>query len=68
MSGGRSETFAGLAGAGDLASAVKGGQSAESRATVSLLGLAFERRGIDAIGHRRPARRAGRGGIARPVA
>ena len=48
-SGGRSETFAGLADAGDLvASAVSGGQSAESRATVPLLGLAFERRGIDA--------------------
>jgi glycerol-3-phosphate dehydrogenase (NAD(P)+) len=48
-SGGRSETFAGLAGAGDLvAAAIGGGQSAESRATVPLLGLAFERRGIDA--------------------
>jgi glycerol-3-phosphate dehydrogenase (NAD(P)+) len=47
--GGRSETFAGLAGAGDLvAGAIGGGQSAESRATVPLLGLAFERRGIDA--------------------
>ena len=48
-SGGRSETFAGLAGAGDLvASAIAGGQTADSRATVPLLGLAFERRGIDA--------------------
>ena len=48
-SGGRSETFAGLAGAGDLvAAAIGGGQSAESRATVPLLGLAFERRCIDA--------------------
>ena len=48
-SGGRSETFAGLAGAGDLvASAIAGGQTADSRATVPLLGLAFERRGVDA--------------------
>jgi glycerol-3-phosphate dehydrogenase (NAD(P)+) len=48
-SGGRSETFAGLAGAGDLvASAIAGGQTADSRATVALLELAFERRGIDA--------------------
>jgi glycerol-3-phosphate dehydrogenase (NAD(P)+) len=48
-SGGRSETFAGLAGAGDLvASAIAGGQTADSRATVPLLGLAFDRRGIDA--------------------
>jgi glycerol-3-phosphate dehydrogenase (NAD(P)+) len=48
-SGGRSESFAGLAGAGDLvASAIGGGQTADSRATVPLLGLAFERRGIDA--------------------
>jgi glycerol-3-phosphate dehydrogenase (NAD(P)+) len=48
-SGGRSETFAGLAGAGDLvATAIDGNQMAESRATVPLLGLAFERRGIDA--------------------
>jgi glycerol-3-phosphate dehydrogenase (NAD(P)+) len=48
-SGGRSETFAGLAGAGDLvASAIAAGQSADSRATVPLLGLAFDRRGIDA--------------------
>jgi glycerol-3-phosphate dehydrogenase (NAD(P)+) len=72
-SGGRSETFAGLAGAGDLvATAIAEGsrnrragemvgagvpagqveasmdQIAESLATVPLLGLAFERRGIDA--------------------
>jgi glycerol-3-phosphate dehydrogenase (NAD(P)+) len=72
-SGGRSETFAGLAGAGDLvATAIAEGsrnrragelvgaglsptqveaavsQTAESLATVPLLGLAFERRGIDA--------------------
>jgi glycerol-3-phosphate dehydrogenase (NAD(P)+) len=48
-SGGRSETFAGLAGAGDLvASAIAGGQTADSRATLPLLELAFERRGIDA--------------------
>ena len=48
-SGGRSETFAGLAGAGDLvASAISGGQTADSRGTLPLLGLAFERRGIDA--------------------
>ena len=72
-SGGRSETFAGLAGAGNLvASAIAGGsrnrsagglvaagvsprqldastdQTAESLATVPLLGLAFERQGIDA--------------------
>jgi glycerol-3-phosphate dehydrogenase (NAD(P)+) len=55
-SGGRSETFAGLAGAGDLVgdglspdqveAAVS--QSADSLATVPLLELAFERRGIDA--------------------
>jgi glycerol-3-phosphate dehydrogenase (NAD(P)+) len=72
-SGGRSETFAGLAGAGDLvATALAEGsrnrragelvgaglpstqvqaavsQTAESLATVPLLGLAFERRGIEA--------------------
>ena len=72
-SGGRSETFAGLAGAGDLvATAIAAGsrnrragellgagvpskqveasmdQTAESLATVPLLGIAFERRGIDA--------------------
>jgi glycerol-3-phosphate dehydrogenase (NAD(P)+) len=48
-SGGRSDTFAGLAGAGDLvATAIGGGQTADSRATLPLLGLAFERRGIDA--------------------
>ena len=48
-SGGRSETFAGLAGAGDLvATTIGGGQAADSRATLPLLGLAFERRGIDA--------------------
>jgi glycerol-3-phosphate dehydrogenase (NAD(P)+) len=72
-SGGRSETFTGLAGAGDLvASAIAEGsrnrragelvgagvpseqgeatiaQTAESLATVPLLRLAFERRGIDA--------------------
>ena len=48
-SGGRSETFAGLAGAGEtVASAIAGGQTAESRATVPLLGLVFERRGIEA--------------------
>jgi glycerol-3-phosphate dehydrogenase len=72
-SGGRSETFAGLAGAGDLvATALAEGsrnrragelvgagvpagqveasidQTAESLATVPLLGLAFEREGIDA--------------------
>jgi len=72
-SGGRSETFAGLAGAGDLvATAIAEGsrnrragemvgagvpagqvqasmdQTAESLATVPLLGLAFEREGIDA--------------------
>jgi glycerol-3-phosphate dehydrogenase (NAD(P)+) len=72
-SGGRSETFAGLAGAGDLvATALAEGsrnrragelvgsglpsrqveaaldQTAESLATVPLLGLAFERQGIDA--------------------
>jgi glycerol-3-phosphate dehydrogenase (NAD(P)+) len=48
-SGGRSETFAGLAGAGDfVASPMAGGQTDDSRATVPLLGLAFERRGIDA--------------------
>ena len=48
-SGGRSETFAGLAGAGDLVpSAIAGGQTTDSRASVPLLGLAFERRGIDA--------------------
>jgi glycerol-3-phosphate dehydrogenase (NAD(P)+) len=72
-SGGRSETFAGLAGAGDLvATAIAEGsrnrragemvgagvpagqvqasmdQIAESLATVPLLGLAFERQGIDA--------------------
>ena len=72
-SGGRSETFAGLAGAGDLvATAIAEGsrnrragemvgagvpagqvqasmdQTAESLATVPLLGLAFERQGIDA--------------------
>jgi glycerol-3-phosphate dehydrogenase len=71
--GGRSETFAGLAGAGDLvatalaegsrnrragelvgagvpAGAVEAAldQTAESLATVPLLGLAFERQGIDA--------------------
>ena len=71
--GGRSETFAGLAGAGDLvATAISEGsrnrqagemvgagvpagqveasmdQTAESLATVPLLGLAFERQGIDA--------------------
>ncbi|HZC14116.1 MAG TPA: 1-acyl-sn-glycerol-3-phosphate acyltransferase [Thermoleophilaceae bacterium] len=55
-SGGRSETFAGLAGAGDLVgadvspnraeAAVR--ETAESLATVPLLGLAFARRGIDA--------------------
>ncbi|HYN91629.1 MAG TPA: 1-acyl-sn-glycerol-3-phosphate acyltransferase [Thermoleophilaceae bacterium] len=72
-SGGRSEAFAGLAGAGDLvATAIAEGsrnrragellgagmpagqveafmdQTAESLATVPLLGLAFERQGIDA--------------------
>jgi glycerol-3-phosphate dehydrogenase (NAD(P)+) len=72
-SGGRSETFAGLAGAGDLVATaiaegsrnrqagemvgpgVPAGQveasmdhTAESLATVPLLGLAFERQGIDA--------------------
>jgi glycerol-3-phosphate dehydrogenase (NAD(P)+) len=72
-SGGRSETFAGLAGAGDLvATAMAEGsrnrragemvgagvpagqvqasmdQTAESLATVPLLGVAFERQGIDA--------------------
>jgi glycerol-3-phosphate dehydrogenase (NAD(P)+) len=72
-SGGRSETFAGLAGAGDLvATAIAEGsrnrragemvgagvpagqveasmdQTAESLATVPLLGLAFERQGINA--------------------
>jgi glycerol-3-phosphate dehydrogenase (NAD(P)+) len=72
-SGGRSETFAGLAGAGDLvATAIAEGsrnrragelvgaglastqveaavsQTAESLATVPLLGIAFERRGIEA--------------------
>ena len=72
-SGGRSETFAGLAGTGDLvATAIAEGsrnrragelvgaglpsnqvqaavsQTAESLATVPLLGLAFERRGIEA--------------------
>jgi 1-acyl-sn-glycerol-3-phosphate acyltransferase len=72
-SGGRSETFAGLAGAGDLvATAIAEGsrnrragemvgagvpagqveasmdQTAESLATVPLLGLAFEREGIEA--------------------
>ncbi|HEV3378156.1 MAG TPA: 1-acylglycerol-3-phosphate O-acyltransferase [Thermoleophilaceae bacterium] len=51
-SGGRSETFAGLAGAGDLvATAMAGGtmqESAESLATVPLLTDAFEREGIDA--------------------
>jgi len=72
-SGGRSETFAGLAGAGDLvATAIAAGsrnrragemvgagvpaeqveasmdQTAESLATVPLLGLAFEREGIEA--------------------
>jgi 1-acyl-sn-glycerol-3-phosphate acyltransferase len=72
-SGGRSETFTGLAGAGDLvATAIAEGsrnrragemvgagvpagqvqasmdQTAESLATVPLLGLAFERQGIDA--------------------
>ena len=72
-SGGRSETFAGLAGAGDLvATTIAEGsrnrragemvgagvpagqveasmdQTAESLATVPLLGLAFERQGIDA--------------------
>ena len=72
-SGGRSETFAGLAGAGDLvATAIAEGsrnrragemvgagvpsgqvqasmdQTAESLETVPLLGLAFERQGIDA--------------------
>jgi 1-acyl-sn-glycerol-3-phosphate acyltransferase len=72
-SGGRSETFAGLAGTGDLvATAIAEGsrnrqagemvgagvpagqveasmdQTAESLATVPLLGLAFEREGIDA--------------------
>jgi len=72
-SGGRSETFAGLAGAGDLvATAIAEGsrnrragelvgaglaskqveaaldQTAESLATVPLLGMAFEREGIDA--------------------
>jgi glycerol-3-phosphate dehydrogenase (NAD(P)+) len=72
-SGGRSETFAGLAGAGDLvATAIAEGsrnrragelvgaglpstqveaavsQMAESLATVPLLGVAFERRGIEA--------------------
>ena len=72
-SGGRSETFAGLAGAGDLvATAIAEGsrnrragemvgagvpagqveasmdQTAESLATVPLLGVAFERQGIDA--------------------
>jgi glycerol-3-phosphate dehydrogenase (NAD(P)+) len=72
-SGGRSETFAGLAGAGDLvATAIAEGsrnrragemvgaevpagqvqasmdQTAESLATVPLLGLAFERQGIEA--------------------
>ena len=72
-SGGRSETFAGLAGAGDLvATAIAEGsrnrragelvgaglssnqveaavsQTAESLATVPLLGVAFERRGIEA--------------------
>ena len=72
-SGGRSETFAGLAGAGDLvATSIAEGsrnrragemvgagvpagqveasmdQTAESLATVPLLGLAFERQGIDA--------------------
>jgi glycerol-3-phosphate dehydrogenase (NAD(P)+) len=72
-SGGRSETFAGLAGAGELvATAIAEGsrnrragemvgagvpagqveasmdQTAESLATVPLLGLAFERQGIDA--------------------
>jgi glycerol-3-phosphate dehydrogenase (NAD(P)+) len=80
-SGGRSETFAGLAGAGDLvATAIAEGsrnrragelvgagvpagqveasldQTAESLATVPLLGVAFEREGIDApvtIGLRR---------------
>ena len=48
-SGGRSETFAGRPDAGNLvASAMAGGQTADSRATLPLLGLAFERRGIDA--------------------
>jgi glycerol-3-phosphate dehydrogenase (NAD(P)+) len=72
-SGGRSETFAGLAGAGDLVAtaiaehsrnrqagemvgagvpagqvAASMDQTAESLATVPLLGLAFERQGIDA--------------------
>jgi glycerol-3-phosphate dehydrogenase (NAD(P)+) len=51
-SGGRSETFAGLAGAGDLvATAMAEGnmqQTAESLATVPLLTDAFEREGIDA--------------------
>jgi 1-acyl-sn-glycerol-3-phosphate acyltransferase len=48
-SGGRSETFVGLAGAGDpVGHAIEGGQTADSRATMPLLGLAFERRGIDA--------------------
>lgn len=56
-SGGRSETFAGLAGTGDLLAAAiaggsrdrgAGGLSAESLDTVPLLGFAFERQGIDA--------------------
>ncbi len=49
-SGGRSETFAGVAGAGDLvATAIAAGrQTAESLATVPLLTEAFAREGIDA--------------------
>ena len=91
-SGGRSETFAGLAGAGDLVAtalaegsrnrragellgaglrrAGRGilGQTAESLATVPLLGLAFERSGIDAPVTSGPARGARRRRLARPVA
>ncbi len=92
-SGGRSETFAGLAGTGDLvATALAEGsrnrragelvgaglpstqvqaavsQTAESLATVPLLGLAFERRGIEAPVTTGLARRARRRGVTRPVA
>ena len=54
-SGGRSETFAGLAGAGDLVAAAmaeaphgRSAQTAESLATVPLLTEAFAREGIEA--------------------
>ena len=57
-SGGRSETFAGLAGAGDLVAATIAqgspqvdapvAETAESLATVPLLSQAFARRGIEA--------------------